>query len=115
MTETQVIHTGAQATIILGEKLVASGVPVLKSDMKELIGEGVKWMVLDCSQLILMDSTGIGCLVAAHNSLSKLNGSLSLIQVSPDIYDLLCSMRLDRHIKISPLVPAQSNPGIPQE
>jgi anti-sigma B factor antagonist len=107
MTETQVIHTGAQATIILGERLVASEVPNLKSEMKRLIGEGVTWLSLDCIHLSLMDSTGIGCLVAAHNSLTRVNGSLSVIHVSTDIYDLLCSMRLDRHIKITPMAATQ--------
>ena len=103
MAETQVMHTGAQATIILGEKLVASGVPNLKNEMKQLMGEGVMALSLDCTQLTLMESTGIGCLVAAHNSLEKVNGSLTLTHVSSDIYDLLCSMRLDRHIQITPM------------
>ena len=98
MTEILVIQTGTQATVILGEKLVASNVPVLKSEMKRLIEAGVSSILLDCVHLELMDSTGIGCLVAAHNSLAKLNGSLSMLQVSADIYELLCSMRLDRRI-----------------
>jgi anti-sigma B factor antagonist len=102
-----VIRNGELATIILGEKLVASDVPQIKNEMKGLIGEGVVSMSLDCTQLSHMDSTGIGCLVAAHNTLVKLNGSLSLVNVSMDIYDLLCSMRLDRHIQISPLTTPQ--------
>jgi anti-sigma B factor antagonist len=106
MAEIQVIHTGAQATLIIGEKLVASEVPILKNEMKRLIGEGVTFMVLNCTNLLLLDSTGIGCLVAAHNSLVKNNGSLSLIQISQDIYDLLCSMRIDRHIQITLMVEA---------
>ena len=102
MIENQVIKKGAQATIILAEELVASEVPNLKIVMKRLIGEGVTSIILDCTHLILMDSTGIGCLVAAHNSLTRVNGSLTIIQASADIYDLLCSMRLDRHIKMTP-------------
>jgi anti-anti-sigma factor len=107
MNDTSVTRSGSQATIFLGEMLVASVVPELKNELKRLIGDGVTWMVLDCTQLNLMDSTGIGCLVAAHNSLAKINGSLSMVQVSSDIYDLLCSMRLDRRIKIEPLAAAQ--------
>jgi len=107
MTEIKVTQTGAQASIRLGEKLVAADVPDLKREMKRLIGDGVTSIAIDATHLTLLDSTGIGCLVAAHNSLVKLNGSLSIIQASSDIYDLLCSMRLDRHIKIIPLAPAQ--------
>ena len=107
MTEIEVIQNGAQASILLGEKLVASDVPNLKLLLKGLIERGSINLVLDCTHLSLLDSTGIGCLVAAHNSLVKVNGSLSIIQASKDIYELLCSMRLDRHIKIMPLAAAQ--------
>ena len=107
MTEIQVIHTGAQATIILGERLAASDVPNLKSELKRLIEAGAQTISLDCSELIILDSTGIGCLVAAHNSLAKVNGSLVMIQVSADIHDLLCSMRLDRRINIAPSLAVQ--------
>jgi anti-anti-sigma factor len=101
MAEIQVIHNDTQATLILGEKLTASEVPNLKSELKRLIGAGVVTMSFDCSQLNMMDSTGIGCLIAAHNSLDKVDGKLFMFQVSPDMYDLLCSMRLDRRIKIT--------------
>jgi anti-anti-sigma factor len=101
MTEIQVVQTDTQATIILGEKLVASDVPDLKDELKNLIAKGVRSISFDCTRLTLMDSTGIGCLVAAHNSLARLGGSLSMLQVSADIHDLLCSMRLDRRIKIT--------------
>jgi anti-anti-sigma factor len=103
MTEIQVTHTGAQATITLGEKLTTSEVPNLKNELKRLIAEGVTSMTLDCTRLVMMDSTGIGCLVAAHNSIDRVDGKLFMIQVSSDMYDLLCSMRLDRRIKITPL------------
>lgn len=104
MTEIQVIHTGEQATINLGEKLTASEVPNLKGEMKSLIGAGVTSMTLDCTRLTMMDSTGIGCLVAAYNSLDKVDGKLFMIKVSTDMYDLLCSMRLDRRVKITPML-----------
>jgi len=101
MTDIQVVKTGNQATIILGEKLVASDVPDLKNELKGLITAGVKSISFDCTRLTQIDSTGIGCLVAAHNSLARVEGNLSMLQVSSDIHDLLCSMRLDRRIKIT--------------
>ncbi len=104
MAELQVIQSGAQATIILGEKLVAANVPNLRDELKRLIEAGVTSMQLDCPQLSVLDSTGIGCLVAAYNTLAKINGSLEMTQVSADIHDLLCSMRLDRRIKMTPMI-----------
>ena len=107
MADIQVTQTGTRATIILGKKVTASEVPNLKNEMKRLIGAGVTLMSLDCSNLAMMDSTGIGCLVAAYNSLDKVDGNLFMTQVSSDIYSLLCSMRLDRRIKITPLLTAK--------
>ncbi|MEI7848077.1 MAG: STAS domain-containing protein [Chloroflexota bacterium] len=101
MSDIQVSQIGSQATIILGDKLTVSDVPNLKSELKRLIEAGVREMFFDCSQLDILDSTGIGCLVAAHNSLANVFGKLAIIQVSSDIYELLCSMRLDRRISIS--------------
>jgi anti-anti-sigma factor len=107
MTDIQVKQTGALANITLGKKLTASEVPNLKIELKRLIAAGVSTVSLDCNQLTMMDSTGIGFLVAAHNSLEKVDGRLSMTQVSSDMYDLLCSMRLDRRIKIARQVASQ--------
>jgi len=100
MNEFQVTQNGAQATIVLGEKLVSGNIPELKTEMKRLLGEGITDLIVDCAELVVLDSSGIGCLVAAYNSLSKVNGKLSIIHVSGDIHDLLCSMRLERRIHI---------------
>jgi anti-anti-sigma factor len=104
MTELKVLRKGSQGAIILGKKLTVSEMPDLKNELKHLIGEGVTALTLDCSQLTMMDSTGIGCLVAAYNSLDQVDGKLFMVQVSPDMYDLLCSMRLDRRVKITRFV-----------
>lgn len=101
MNEFQVTQNGAQATILLGEKLVSGNIPEIKEEMKRLLTEGVTDLIVDCDRLVFMDSSGIGCLVAAYNSLSKVNGKLRIISVSDDIHDLLCSMRLERRIQIN--------------
>lgn len=102
-TELHITQAGAHATIVIGEKLAAADVSSFKNEAKRLIETGVTTLVLDCANLVVLDSTGIGCLIAMHNSLSRVNGSLAIIQVSADIYELLCSMRLDRRIKMTQL------------
>lgn len=104
----QIQHKGTQATITLGENLVASLVPDLKGAMKALLREGVTKLAIDLSQVSIVDSTGIGCLIAAHNSLTKINGGLTVFGTSSDIYELLCSMRLNRHFTINPLESTRS-------
>ena len=101
MAEPVITQNGTQTNIKLGEKLVASNVPGLKNVIRRLIEIGNTHIEIDCSILETLDSTGIGLLIAAHNSLEKVDGRLTIVQASTDIYDLLCSMRLDRRIKIS--------------
>ena len=100
MVEMKIIKTDLQAIVTLGEKLTAAEISTLKNEVKLLLEEGINKIEFDCTHLDLLDSTGIGFLVAVHNSLSKVSGSVTINKVSADIYDLLCSMRLDRHIHI---------------
>jgi|WetSurMetagenome_2_1015567.scaffolds.fasta_scaffold690510_2 anti-anti-sigma factor len=100
----QITQNNTQAALILQENLVASLVPDLKSTLKNLLQQGVTKLEIDFTHVQIVDSTGIGCLIAAHNSLSKNGGSLSVFGMSQDIYELFCSMRLDRHFTIKPLV-----------
>lgn len=101
MPEKVIIRDGAQAVFILSGSLVATGVPEVRDDMKQLLQLGVTQLVVDLRHAAILDSAGIGCLVAAHNSLSKTGGSLTVKQASPEIYELLCSMRLNRHFTIT--------------
>jgi anti-anti-sigma factor len=48
-----------------------------------------------------IDSTGIGLLVSAHNSLRRAGGELSVIHVSNDILDLFHAMRIHQHFSVS--------------
>jgi anti-sigma B factor antagonist len=100
MPEIQIKHEQTQATIKLEQDLVASLVPDLKNAMKGLLQEGVTHLEIDLSQVRIVDSTGIGCLIAAHNSLSKIGGGLTVFGVSEDVFELFSSMRLNRHFTI---------------
>lgn len=81
--------------------IVASQVPALRSELKTIMTEGVADLVMDLSQTRMLDSTGIGLIVAAHNSLGKYGGSIRLIHVSEEISSLLRSMRLHQYFSIS--------------
>jgi anti-anti-sigma factor len=101
MSENQVFWEAAQARLILGGDLVSSTVAETRRMMQQILKEGGKDMVVDLANVNMIDSSGIGCLVAAFNSLAKNAGKLSVINASEDIYELLQSMRLDHHFPIS--------------
>jgi serine/threonine-protein kinase RsbW len=84
--------------IVKPEKdMVASVVSSMKAELKQVLDDGAVKMAIDMSKVKMMDSMGIGLLIAAHNSLDKVGGQLELLNVSADILKLLKNMRLDKH------------------
>jgi serine/threonine-protein kinase RsbW len=80
--------------------VVASNVDLLREELKKLIGEGIREMVLDMAAVEVIDSIGLGLIISVHNSLQKAGGNLTVINVSPDVLDLMRSMRLNRHFSV---------------
>lgn len=85
----------------VGEAVSASRVGELRETFKSAIGGSTKELVLDCARLTVLDSLGIGLLVATHNSLARNGGRLALVHASPEILELLRIMRLDRHFRVT--------------
>ncbi|MFP4429531.1 MAG: STAS domain-containing protein [Desulfovermiculus sp.] len=79
----------------LESDLVASRVPEVKKQLKELVDTGHR-VAVDLADVHMVDSTGIGLLMAAHNSLQKNDHSLIVLNASEDIRKLFQTMRLDQ-------------------
>ena len=85
----------------VGTDIVAASVPELRSKMRDLVHEGSREVVVDLTNVEMVDSTGIGLLISAHNSLRKLGGTLAVIHASAEILELLQSMRIHQHFSVS--------------
>ncbi len=94
MADFGIKRDGGQALVSLGTKLTAVEVPALQSMLKEELAAGVTLIIFDLAQTTTLDSTGIGLLVAANNSLAPMSGSVRMSNVCNDILKLLQSMRL---------------------
>jgi serine/threonine-protein kinase RsbW len=101
MTETKMIQNGSEARFVLGGDLIASAVDEARALMKQALQDGVTDFVVDFQNVRMIDSMGIGSLVAMHNSMTKIGGKLMIVNVSEEIFELLQSMRLDRHFVIT--------------
>src|SRR3954447_24161058 len=81
--------------------VVAAQVPELRSTLRETLASGVLEMTIDFSGVEMVDSTGLGLLISAHNSISKAGGRLAVIHASDEILELFRSMRIHQHFSVS--------------
>jgi len=82
--------------------LVSATAQVLRQKMLAAIDNDPSGLTVDLGNVRILDSVGLGVLVAAHNTLSRAGASLSLVNVSSEIGSLLKAMRLEQHFSISP-------------
>jgi anti-anti-sigma factor len=80
--------------------IVASGAEELKKKLLVLVKRGVKELTIDLSGVQMMDSIGLGVVIAAHHSMSSTGGKLKVSNASEDIFQLFRTMRLDQHFEI---------------
>lgn len=81
--------------------IVASMAENFRSELQKIIEEESKDIIIDMDGVEMVDSVGIGVIIATHNSLSKAGKALKVTNIIKDIYSLFTTMRLDRHFEIS--------------
>jgi anti-anti-sigma factor len=101
MTQTTLTRQDEAVVVRPGGDVVAAVIPELRETLRGAVAEGARDMVLDLANVQMLDSSGIGLLIAAHNSIRKLGGRLSVIHASREIVDLLHTMRIHRHISVA--------------
>ena len=101
MTNTIAEREENRAVIHPAGDVVAASVGELRQVMQGMFGEGVREIVVDFSNVRMLDSRGIGLLISAHNSLSKEGGTFAVTHASKEVFDLLRTMRIHQHFSIS--------------
>jgi anti-sigma B factor antagonist len=76
--------------------------PHLKELLDEPIAEADSSIILDCTQLVFVDSSGLGALVGVLKDVSNNNGQLSLAGVNENIQRILQVTGLGRLFTIYP-------------
>lgn len=101
MTDIKITREGTRAEVAPSGDIVASSVPGLRLALREMCGDGVRELVLDLGQVGMVDSSGLGLLIATHNSLAKAGGTLAVEGASDDLLGLLRAMRMHQYFSIS--------------
>jgi anti-anti-sigma factor len=97
----QVTRNDRRGFVTPGHTLTAAMVPELQTALREVLADGVEELVFDLAETAMLDSSGMGLLIAAANSLARKHGRIRVINASPDILQLLRSMRLADRLGVS--------------
>ncbi len=100
MPSIEIEQNESRAVVTLREPLTSALALNLRPRLQELIAKGATYVVMDLSSVDLVDSSGIGLLIATRNSLARVGGDMSIVGASSEIKQLFQLMRLDRHFEI---------------
>ncbi len=90
-----------QCSILFQGDFTAPLIPELQTELKHHLEEGVEEAVFDLGKTDMLDSSGIGLLIATCNSFGRKEGKVRVLNVSQDILGLLQSMRLVSRLNVS--------------
>lgn len=76
--------------------IVAAMASDFREELKALIDDGAKELVVDLEGVEMVDSDGLGALIFAHKLLNKNGGTFTISNASTDIRAFFRIMRLDK-------------------
>ncbi|MFF5637076.1 STAS domain-containing protein [Streptomyces sp. NPDC012825] len=104
-------RAGNRVTARLPEDVDLHTAPLLRAVGDRVIDEGCRHLTLDASRTSCMDSSGVTLLITWYQRLDRLEGTVELIQVSTNMYELLHRLGLHTAMTITPRTPAPGTPG----
>lgn len=90
------------AVITLAGRLTASGAPLLRNAVSDLVTAGEARIVIDMTQLQFVDSSGLGALVGGLKSARVAGGDLRIASVPDAVRTVLHLTNLDRVLRDYP-------------
>ncbi len=101
MTANTIERQSGLCRVRLDGDLTASRVPELQALLKRELDQPIEEMVVDMTGTAMLDSSGIGLLIATFNSVGRKGGRFRIVNAAPPIFQLLQSMRLVNRLNVS--------------
>lgn len=101
MPEFEIIREADAAVLAPRGDVLASSVPELRPALRDLVRSGVRELVVDLGAAAMIDSTGLGLLLSAHNSMRAAGGKFAVVGASEEMLDLFRTMRIHQHFSVS--------------
>jgi anti-anti-sigma factor len=92
--------SGKPVLRLRGRLTLGEGSRVLRRAVEGVAGEGHKRLMLDLAAVSYVDSSGLGAMVAAYNSLKNAGGAVGLSHVPVRVRELLEMSGLDAVFRI---------------
>jgi len=94
------VRDGNKVTVSPKRDIVSICVPELRDKLFALVEGGTNEVMLDLTQVGIIDSAGLGLLIALHNTLEEDKGTLEVCNASENLVELFRIMRLDKHFTV---------------
>ena len=96
----EIVNQEDETIIKPGVDVVASMAEEFKTELLSVINDSTAEVVIDLNGVGMVDSVGIGVIIAAHNTLNQSDRKLKVINVTKDVYGLFTTMRLNRRFTV---------------
>ena len=96
----KILRQQEKISVMPQEDIVASMAQAFREELRGLLDETPKELIIDLENVTMIDSVGLGVLIATHNSLTQITGKLIILNVSKDLCGLFRTMRLDKHFTV---------------
>ncbi len=100
----EIVRQGDATVIRPGMDIVASMAEDFKKELISAINDYAGDFVVDLVGVEMVDSVGIGVIIATHNTLSQAGRKLKVVNVSKDVFGLFSTMRLNRRFTVEEAV-----------
>ena len=97
----EIVRKGNLVIISPGQDLVTSMADQFIQELKDEIKNSPSEIIIDLSGVEKIDSVGFGVIIAAHNSMQKINGRIVVANVDENLYKAFVTMRLDSHFSVA--------------
>jgi anti-anti-sigma factor len=101
MSSYRMEHNDAGCRLCVRGGLTVVVVPELQRALKAEVEKGAQNITFDLAETRMVDSSGIGLLIATSNILGQKHGRLEVINAAPEILRLMRSMRLSSRLNVS--------------
>lgn len=86
--ETNIQINGSEAVIALVGRLDTPSAPQVETEVQKVTSSDAKSVLVDCSQLTYISSSGLRILISLHKHYLKSGGALTIKALSPEIKDV---------------------------